>query len=305
MNARVERMVVFLHPVRGEKNETLIVLQVAQEHIDKRVAVDVLRCSLGQEQIGFINQNHSIPSFAPLEYSTKGVFCSSCIRAQYPSADCIERLFRQLGYTLCERVSLPPKEDRCNYVLTSSQCLAGAWRSLQRDNHSLTFASDNILELVLVSGMESGQCFYHVFRTGLHGELVEGIFSEVHFANAFNQKPSERSLGQRKPLCSRRREQGVIVCHFVAFVLVALGLVESDLAYVCVDTPEDIGPVFTRHKLVALHSNELIVQGARRLGVKLLINHNAVLVLQIMSFRAVETTIASDLPMKRQGQILP
>lgn len=55
-----------------EEKDTREVLELAQEHGDKRIALDVMDGALFKEYIRFVDKYHSIPSMSDVEYFVQG-----------------------------------------------------------------------------------------------------------------------------------------------------------------------------------------------------------------------------------------
>jgi hypothetical protein len=52
----------FSDPIGGEKQDGLAILQLSQEHGDEAIALNILRRALFQVSVGFVKQEHGIPS---------------------------------------------------------------------------------------------------------------------------------------------------------------------------------------------------------------------------------------------------
>jgi hypothetical protein len=67
LDSRLEGFIEASHPVSGENEDPLVVLECAKEDRDKGVALQVLESALLEEDFGFVKEDNAVPDFAEVE----------------------------------------------------------------------------------------------------------------------------------------------------------------------------------------------------------------------------------------------
>ena len=101
VNSTLERLVERRHAVRRQEQDTLVVLRQAQEHADKRIAVDVVRLSGLQKHICFVEEQDRAPRVGDLHDAVEIVLELLCAGAELAGGHHVQRTTQEL----CDRLA--------------------------------------------------------------------------------------------------------------------------------------------------------------------------------------------------------
>ena len=71
VDARFKGIIEGIHSVRSQEQDAFVVLQDAEEDRDKRISFHVVQTAALQEDVGFINEEHSFPSAGHIKDSAQ------------------------------------------------------------------------------------------------------------------------------------------------------------------------------------------------------------------------------------------
>lgn len=119
-------MVESAHPVRGQEQDALLVLEQPDEDAYHRVALDVTLRALLHEDVRFVQQQHSVPHLADFEdgFQFRLQLCRVC--PELADVDHVQGFVQGLG--------------RC----LRGQRLADAGRAVQQEDEAVALTLDNV-----------------------------------------------------------------------------------------------------------------------------------------------------------------
>src|SRR5262245_904650 len=127
MDARYKRRVKCLHSVCCQEQNSLEVLQQAQEDADQSISVNVVDRSLLKEHIRFVQQQDSPPTMSNVKNVLQLLFEPGGIGAQVSSGDHVEGALEKISDTL------------------RRECLAGSRGPVQHCNQTTALARNYII----------------------------------------------------------------------------------------------------------------------------------------------------------------
>jgi hypothetical protein len=86
-DARIYLRIKRLDSVCCQKENSSVVLQKAQENSNQSVTLNVLQCAPLKENVGFIEQNHTVPTNSNFKHLRKGLFKRRRLRTKLSNAN--------------------------------------------------------------------------------------------------------------------------------------------------------------------------------------------------------------------------